>query len=209
MSTPFLNELGRDYAHETLHGSVFQWENKVYTVDEIPENRNAFTATDLETGATRQFDNSIITGWKMFKYPKLGYRSFSPHYAVWVYRRMSYQRGLNQNNMQMSITPFSRTLMNADRGDFSFGISQREKLRMVVMPTFHSKEDFKRLFTGELPHLVLNEDVLIELPTGDTDDDVVDVYYKEGFVGSLTSSLEVKRPTNTKLIERIVNRYVA
>lgn len=207
MSTPFLNDIGRDYAHETLRGSVFMHEGQAYTVDEIPENRSTFYATNLVTSAAREFDSSLITGWKMFKYPKLGYRSFNKNSAAWLYRNTSYNRGLNASNLRLNYSPFTRNL--SESMDTLGNTQNRDRLRAVVFPEFHTKEDLVRLFSGEIPHVVLNEDVLIELPVGHTEDTVFDVYYRDNFVSSITEELKPVRVHNAKLIERIIERYVA
>ena len=205
----FVNTIGREYAHENLCGAAFMHEGSAYSLDDISEDCDEFTATNLATGRTKVFDTEMITGWKMFKYPKLGYRSLSKDVAVWCSRGQSYARGLNANNLRTAFSNFTYTFSEST-GHYS-NFSWRDRMRAVLMPVFHTKEDVKRLFSGELPHVVLNEDVLIELPSSPGDAEVWEVYFRNNLLGSIDASLNITATemANRKIIERIVNKYVA
>jgi len=167
MSQSFVNTLGRDYAHENLSGAVFMLEGSPYELESISDDCDEFTATNLSTGRSRSFDIDLITGWKMFKYPKLGYRSLSTNIALWCTRSQSYSRGLNNSNLRCSYTNFTSKLSDNMRLDDSH--DWRERVRAVLLPVFHGKDDVAKLLAGDIPHVVLSEDVLIELPSSDAD----------------------------------------
>jgi hypothetical protein len=209
MSQSFVNSLGRDYAHENLNGAVFMLDGSPYALEEISDDCDEFTATNLSTGRSRSFDIDLITGWKMFKYPKLGYRSLSPNIAMWCSRNQSYARGLNAGNLRCSYTPLTQSMSyNTNLGDDH---DWRTRMRAILLPVFHTKQDVTRLLDGAIPHVVLSEDVLIELPTAGNDDDRWDVYYRCNALGSINSKLAISNsnPANTKIIERILKTYVA
>jgi len=209
MSQSFVNTLGRDYAHENLSGAVFMLDGSAYSLEEISDDCDEFTATNLSTGRSRSFDIDLITGWKMFKYPKLGYRSLSPNIALWCTRSQSYSRGLNSGNLRCAYSNFTRKMSDnvflADDNDWV------ARMRAVLLPVFHTKADMATLFAGEIPHVVLSEDVLIELPCVGEDDDKWEVYYRTNLLGSINSQLAITatNPNNTKLIERVIKTYVA
>ena len=209
MSRSFVNTLGRDYAHENLSGAVFMHEGNGYSLDEISEDCDEFTATNLVTGRSSSFDLDLITGWKMFKYPKLGYRSLNKDAAAWCSRAQSYTRGLNQNNLRCTFSPFTYTLCN----NISVNTENnwRVRMRAILMPVFHTKEDVAELFAGNLPHVVLSEDVLIELPVEASFDGKWAVFFRNNLIGFIDASLNIScsDPSNRKIIERIVNKYVA
>lgn len=209
MSRSFVNTLGRDYAHENLSGAVFMYEGAAYSLDDISEDCDEFTATNLATGRSSRFDVDMITGWKMFKYPKLGYRSLSKDVVVWCSRAQSYVRGLNANNLRTAYSNFTYTFSEST-GQYN-NFNWRDKMRAVLMPVFHTKEDVVKLFAGEIPHVVLNEDVLIELPSSPGDKEVWEVYFRTNLLGSIDASLNITAAdaANRKIIERIVNKYVA
>lgn len=209
MSRSFVNDLGRNYAHENLSGAVFMHEGVAYSLEDISEDCDEFSATNLTTGRSKTFDVDMITGWKMFKYPKLGYRSLNKDVAVWCSRGQSYARGLNANNLRTAFSNFTYTFSEST-GQYN-NFSWRDKMRAILMPVFHTKEDVKRLFSGEIPHVVLNEDVLIELPSSPGEAEVWEVYFRSNLLGSIDASLNITAAdaANRKIIERIVNKYVA
>lgn len=209
MSRSFVNDLGRNYAHENLSGAVFMHEGVAYSLEDISEDCDEFSATNLTTGRCKTFDVDMITGWKMFKYPKLGYRSLSKDVVVWCSRAQSYVRGLNANNLRTAYSNFTYTFSEST-GQYN-NFNWRDKMRAVLMPVFHTKEDMPKLFAGEIPHVVLNEDVLIELPSSPGDKEVWEVYFRTNLLGSIDASLNITAvdAANRKIIERIVNKYVA
>jgi len=211
MSQSFVNTLGRDYAHENLSGAVFLLEGSPYELESISDDCDEFTATNLSTGRSRSFDIDLITGWKMFKYPKLGYRSLSTNIALWCTRSQSYSRGLNNSNLRCNYTAFTSKLSDNMRLDDSH--DWHERMRAVLLPVFHGKADVAKLLAGDIPHVVLSEDVLIELPSSDADmeTDKWDVFYRTNLLGSITPQLNVisTSPANTKIIERILKTYVS
>ena len=47
MSRSFVNDLGRNYAHENLSGAVFMHEGVAYFLEDISEDCDEFSATNL------------------------------------------------------------------------------------------------------------------------------------------------------------------
>lgn len=207
----FVNSLGRDYAHDTLAGAVFLHEGIAYSLESIDDECDEFVAMNLSTNTRSRFDSDLIKGWKMFKYPKLGYRSFSPTVAAWCSRNQSYNRGLNGSNLRVQFTNFTEVLFN--NSQMTYDQTQRDRMVAVLLPTFGNKQQVQELFDDSSvhTHVVLNEDVLIEQPVLTYPDARMDVFFRNNLLGSLSrdGTIHADSAANHKLIERIVRTHVS
>lgn len=175
MSGNMIERLGLDWCNQRIVGGNFVYGDKVLRVSAVRAEH--VLCEDPKTGDRSKLPLDFFTGFKVFKYPALGYRSYGPGLAAWLYKQHSYQRGLRERCVHLELSPVSSLLFNHNvqmHGAFEIPWL----MELVFFPKYHTLADMQRLYDGDLACVVLNENVLIEPNIVNENADGYTVYFK-------------------------------
>lgn len=178
MSGNMIERLGLDWCNQRMVGGNFVYGDKVLRVAAVRADH--VLCEDSKTGDRSKLPLDFFTGFKVFKYPALGYRSYGPGLAVWLYKRHSYHRGLREQFVQLETSPVSSLLCkhNAQMLGALGALDRPGLMELVFFPKYHTLADMERLYEGDLACVVLNENVLIEPNVVNDNADGYTVYFK-------------------------------
>lgn len=214
----FINDLGPDYADDNLSGALFMYNGKVCRVNSIGSRE--VQALNLETMSNISFPASEFTGWKSFKYPRLGYRKFEDGIVGRVVRTpRSYTRGINFDNVRIDLTMRSAELMKhtvaedrecdidyLDYTDASYYWKEANWASIAVQimnPTYDGKEKYVALMRRDMDAFVPNSNTMLEW-----NNNTLDIHVGGNHIGSLRAGTKiVSAPNNRNIIKSIVRKY--
>ena len=201
----FIETLGAGYATDNLYGSYFMYENKLHRVERITDSTvHSFNLTD---GGNAMLPARVITGWRTFKYPRLGYRRITDEVVAWVQRAArSYSRGLNAENLICNISDASYRSCDLNE-DYFYEEHQYAIAKAAMCPEWDSKDVWFSLLNGDKTSYVPTNTVLIEK---DYNTDNFAVYSSTLKLGSITKAGVIIAPQkNVPIITNIVRKYAA
>lgn len=177
MSGNMIARLGREWCEQRVVGGHFVHDGKLLMVRNVLAD--GVSCIERKTDKRVMLPLDVFTGFKIFRYPPLGYRKFGPGLAVWLTKQHSYNRGLRERCIQPELSPVSELLhLNYNRemqGQFNLPESL---LELVFFPEYDTVEELPKLYEGVIPSVVLNENVLVEANVSNERADGHIVYFK-------------------------------
>lgn len=201
----FIDELGRGYANENLYSSYFVFEDKVYRMEQF--SYGSMEVREVGTDNPRNLPASVVTGWRTFKFPRLGWRKVNGEDAVWLSRHSrSYTRGLCYDNLDVRVS--HGTSYGLDDDDV---YAYRENnwddiITQALLPVYDKPFKFRELLAGKGKTFVPSHDILIErVRVGDA---FSEVYLHDKPIGKITNEGNVvANKANTAIIDKLVRKY--
>lgn len=205
----FIQDLGADYADDNLSGALFVYNGRVMRVSGITSRE--VQALDILAGETVRVEPAEITGWRTFKYPRLGFRRFDDKIVGTVSRSSrSYTRGLCYDNLRVQLSPSSAAAAyedyecDSDEIHYVWKDNNWNSVCLATMsPTYDGKDEFAELMRGERESFVPSHSVLM-----DRDGSKIKVSVLGGEIGWISGTGKiVSSPNNGKIISDIVRKY--
>lgn len=200
----FIESLGENYATDNLYGAHFIHEGKLYSLRSVDYDN--LCAWDVEANREIYMDNDILTGWKSFKYPRLGYRRITDSVVGWVTRSpRSYTRGLSVDNVHFDMSEVSQ----AQVGEEAFYDWNEHNLAFILkaamLPVYDKGPEWKALLQGDRSSFVPSHNVLLERRGPE---DRLTVYMSNIRIGFLHNGGKIEANTaNAAIINRLVRKY--
>lgn len=203
----FIEDIGRGYANENLYGAHFIYEGKVHRLERIESH--AVRALRLEDFGLVELPVNIITGWRTFKYPRLGYRRINDTVVGTVSRSpRSYTRGLSAENLVFTPSPRVRSQV-FEYDDDSVGEFMDENIvsimKQALLPDYDGKEQWSKVLAGTAKAFVPSHNILCE----NADDGSVHVFVSGIYTGRVRGSIIKASKKNIPIIENIVRKYAS
>lgn len=205
-----VDSLGRGYCNEWLFGAIFLYEGKPHRIIEFRQNEVACVEiTEEGDGPGPLIPNSWFTGFGKLAYPPLGYRRVNG-IVLHLTRRQSAHRGLRISSVVKDYSPLSWAI--ASYHDQHTGeplLSSRAILdykieRAIMLPEYDTIDKLPALLAGEIPNLVLNENILIEADHKDA----FSIYYKTMKVGHMDPNGNITSEENFSSFDKPVYKRV-
>lgn len=217
-----IESLGAGYAEDALYGTCFLYNGKPVTIRSVGHSQ--VMLIDLENENSFSVPADVFTGWKVFKYPRMGYRKLDN--GLWGYLQRharSYSRGLNSGNIAFSRTAW----LNSNEGfeyiyhcidqewdDFVFRANEgtdyeecRVIMRAALLPQYDGGEVLAKVLAGEEKAFIPSHRFLVEPLYAK---DVFGVYMSGTLIGRIDKKMNVYGPSkNVSIIENMVKRYAA
>lgn len=204
----FIDQIGSSYANENLVGSHFVYDGKVYRLEHCSGSQVEAYEVDGSLGGT-VFPATAVTGWRTFKYPRLGYRRIRDDIVGTVSRAArSYTRGLSYDNIIFE--PSDETHARLFDGDedelYEFKDNNfSDIIKQALLPTYDQPSRWNEMLNGEARNFVPSHNVLCEK----TRAGAVKVYISSFFVGSINGGVIKASPKNVRIIENMVRKYAS
>lgn len=206
----FIDDIGPDYASDNLCGALFVYDGRVHRVRNI--DGRVLLARDVEHGDDTEIPVSEVTGWRTFKYPRLGWRRVEDNTVVYLSRAArSYVRGISYDNVNVTLSDSSkRDYMDyRDLEEWDAHAYYKEDkwdaiCKSAMLPTYDGKEEYARFKAGELNSFVPNHNFLMDRTSG-----VVNIYMSTQHIGYIAGGKTVTSPNNLKYINNMVSKYAA
>lgn len=177
-----IQSLGADYFNQFFNRALFLYEGRVL---EVTRTSNTYVdCIDRTTGDLVRVPNAFFTGFKVFEYPKLGYRRFNEHCVGFATKIQSAMRGLKAENVEVQYSPVTRAIA-AIRGTRA-GAGRDIMSKPLMTPQYDKASEMQALLDGRKTGLVLNEFVLIE-PSLSADNAAFNIFYKQARVGKMSA----------------------
>lgn len=203
----FIESLGDNYASDNLYGAHFIHEGKLYSLRRV--DYACLLAWDVDADREVSLDSSILTGWKSFKYPRLGYRRITDKVVGLVTRApRSYTRGLSVDNVHFTISEASRVNFSNEDDEYDWNENNHARiLKAAMLPVYDGRSEWRELLQGGRTSFVPSHDLLLE--RGDPEDKIR-VHVSRMHVGFLHNGGKIEaNATNTAIINNIVRKYAA
>lgn len=161
MASNMVERLGADWFNGRCAGGHFVYNGKLMYIRQAGQIN--VLCTDAKTGDNEKVPVEFFTGFKIFEYPTLGYRKFGIGFAMWLSKRHTYNRGLNERSINQEYSPVTLYLLQKYQRRMGKAFEPpRLVLPLVFFPEYDTVADLPRLFNGEMPCVVLNENVMVE-----------------------------------------------
>lgn len=199
-----IDSLGQEQINQQFVHAMFLRDDKTYKIVGT-NDRNTIQCVCLEDGKPELIGNDFFTGFKVFAYPKLGYRRFGKHSIGYCYKVQSKKRGLSTDRVKINLSPVTNRLQA-----YGFGMEADKKYNkgiIIMRPKFDSPAKIKDLLDGKESGVVLNESVIIE-PSVIAPDGLFDVWYEQVKVGSVNDA-DGKYTWLSPKYERLVRQSLA
>lgn len=199
-----IQELGRDYFNEMCAAALFLHDNEVCRVDFARSGtvHGYRYNNDEDNPETRiEIPEAYFSGWKVFEYPRLGYRRVADNTVAHFTRQQSTRRGLRLESVNIQLTPLSTLLHNLG---LVRAPQPRQRALAIMKPRFDDfNRDLPRLLDGELSALVLSDTLLIEADTGQKSDHF-NIYLRQHAIGRMDKrgSIEWEDPNMSKFFNQ-------
>lgn len=206
-----VDSLGRSYCNEWLSSALFMYEGKPHRILEFRQNETVCVeVTDEGHGAGVRIPNAWFTGFGKLAYPPLGYRRVKGH-VMHLTRRQSAHRGLRINSVVKDYSPLTWAIMSYN--DRYTGVPLFDPAtirdyhieRAIMLPEYDSLDKLPDLLAGDIPNLVLNENILIEV----NHHDAFSIYYKTMKVGDMDRNGNITAEENFSSFDKPVYKRVA
>ena len=171
--TNLVESCGAEWFNNRVAGAWFLFNGEVLQVTRA--RNNTLDCCTTKGYEHKQIPCAVISGFKVFAYPKLGYRR-DPDTGVVAFltKKHSYARGLRTNSILHEVSPGYTVLKQR----FEVIRNEGKLMTLVLKPTFDPIEDVHNVIAGQQFACVPNEDVLIEPSIHPEAEDVV-VYFRE------------------------------
>lgn len=217
-----IESLGSGYAEDALYGTCFLYNGTPVTIRSVGHSQ--VMLVDLENEDTFSVPADVFTGWKVFKYPRMGYRRLDN--GLWGYMQRqarSYSRGLNSNNIGFSRSAWLSSdegfdhiykCINTEWNDFIIRAGEgtdyeecRMLMRAALLPQYDGGEVLTKVLAGEGKAFIPSPRFLVEPIYAK---DVFGVYMSNTLIGRIDKKMNVYGPSkNVSIIENMVKRYAA
>lgn len=177
MESNMISRLGLEWCRQRLVGGHFLHEGKLMRLAEV--HKTSVVAEELENNEYVTLPASVLTGFGVFRYPPLGYRKYGPGLAVWLSKAHSYNRGLRKQSVDMTLSPVSTLLYKNYNRKMNDAFQLRGLMQLVFFPKYDSLDALELLYNGDVPCVVLNENLLIEANLANKDAQGYTVYFKQ------------------------------
>lgn len=200
-----IDSLGEEQINQQFVHAMFLRDDKTYKLVGIYDKAKV-QCVCLEDGKPELVDRNFFTGFKVFAYPKLGYRRFGKHSIGYCVKVQSKKRGLATDRVKVNMSPCTQRLQ-------AYGFAREEagkkydKGIIIMRPKFDSPDKIKDLLNGKESGVVLNESVIIE-PSVVAVDGLFDVWYEQVKVGTLNDA-DGKYNWLSPKYERLVRQSLA
>ena len=198
-----IESLGFDQINKQFANALFVREGKVWKLQGVV-GEGVVTCTCLDDNKQVQIPNDFFTGFKVFAYPKLGYRRFGTHNIGYCLKVQSKMRGLSADRVKVLASPVTQRINAYGFGDV--GERKFNKSVIIMQPKFDTPDKIKDLLDGKLTGVVLNESVIIEPSVRDVEGKF-DVWYEQVLAGVLDDNGKYK--WTTPKYERLVRPSLA
>lgn len=205
-----VDSLGRGYCNEWLYGAIFLYEGKPHRIIEFRQNEVVCVETTEEgDGPWTLIPNSWFTGFGKLAYPPLGYRRVNG-IVLHLTRRQSAHRGLRISSVVKDYSPLSWAIASYHdqcTGEpllTSRAILDHKVERAIMLPEYDSLDKLPDLLAGDIPNLVLNENILIEVDHKDA----FSIYYKTMKVGHMDRDGNITSEENFSSFDKPVYKRV-
>lgn len=176
MASNMIERLGREWCNQRMVGGNFVHDGKLMQVMRV--GNAGVTCQVLKTGKIVELSQDVFTGFKVFRYPPLGYRKYGPGLALWLSKVHSYQRGLRDRCINVQFSPVSTLLYNSYNHKMDRKFDPPGTMELVFFPQYDTVDDLPKLYEGDTPCIVLNENVLIEANIANENAEGYTVYFK-------------------------------
>lgn len=183
-----IESLGVDQINAQFVDAMFLRNDKTYVLKGV-YGAGQTQCVCLEDGRAELIDNDYFTGFKVFAYPKLGYRRFGKHSIGYCFKVQSKKRGLTTGRVKVANSPVTARL-----SAYGFaGVEDRKANKGVIImrPTFDNPLKLKDLLDGKESGLVLSESVIIE-PTVRDINGQFDIWHEQAHIGSIDDAGKFK-----------------
>lgn len=165
-----IESCGAEWCNRRVAGGYFLHEGNVLRADTF--SRRTVQCTNVAKDEFVELDPKVFTGFRVFMYPRLGYRRHPKSGVVVFMRRInSYDRGLRPRRVSCVVTA-ANLAMGRDPA-----IPDAERMDMVFRPQYDDITAVRDVIAGERISAILNEDILVE-PSMNADQREYTVYYR-------------------------------
>lgn len=197
MNKNMIESCGTEWCNRRVSGGHFLHDGKVLRADNF--GRRVVECVEVSTGKDVQVPAEVFTGFRVFMYPRLGYRR-DPKTGVVVFMRRanSYDRGLRPRRVRLDISPACAALGREP------DISDATRMVMAFSPSYDDIAAVREVISGDRISAVLDEDVLVE-PSMDENGRSYTVYYRT--VVAATISVDSVIKWRTDAYARLLSHY--
>lgn len=200
-----IDDIGTGYANENLSGSYFMHNGTVYRVMNI--GRFSMSVWNLGSNSEDSLPTSIFSGWRGFKFPRLGYRKLSNGMVCWLQRQArTYSRGIGRENLIVTPTANTLTRTGLDAHDLYDVFDEEFDYvgEAALSPVYDSRASFQRIQDSSNWSFVPAYNVLME-----QDGTGFKVYHQQTLLGKVDGDVITANPRNRNIITKLVNRYAS
>lgn len=181
-----ISELGRSYFNEMCTQALFVHEDTVHRVERADALNVVCTRYLGDDGTDEEIavlPHDVFTGWKVFAYPRLGYRRIGENIICHLQRQQSTRRGLRPESINAQLSPCTHMLHN-------LGLVQtppsRQRIMAAMKPVFDEfSRDVPRMIEGELAGIVLSDTLMIEPDVSNKNPEGYKIYLRQHVVGKM------------------------
>lgn len=177
MESNMISRLGLEWCRLRLVGGHFLHEGKLMRLAEV--HKTCVVAKELESNEYVTLPASVLTGFGVFRYPPLGYRKYGPGLAMWLSKTHSYARGLRTESITTTLSPVSTLLYRNYNRKMNGAFQPQGLMQLVFFPKYDSLDALELLYNGDVPCVVLNENLLIEANLANKDAQGYTIYFKQ------------------------------
>ena len=184
-----IDSLGADFINKRFMHAMFLKDNHVYRVAMCQDG--AVLCRNIDKNEDLHIPKEFFTGFKVFAYPKLGYRRLGKHYVGFGVKEQSAMRGLSFERVDFH--PSQATGVLAKLG-LAKADGNKERMLQIMRPTFDKLDSLKELYDGKRSNVVLNESLIVEPSTKEVDGQF-DIFYDQVRVGAADDAGKIKWTT--------------
>lgn len=181
-----IDNLGTGWFNQRFADAVFLYNNAVHRL--VRARDNGVVCLRLQDDQEVTVPREWFVSFSNFAYPKLGWRKLNG-LAVYLSRTQHQKRGLHARCIQLAQSAATVALRRDCPQVRAAAIHQEhvtDKLLIkMFQPEWDSGKDIPALLRGDVPMLVINEDVIIELDVL-TDNDRYNIYMGQAIVGHMS-----------------------
>lgn len=162
-----VDSLGADFINKRFQHAMFLKDGDVYKVYTCRPNPltglyDTVSCKRLRDGKEENIRNDFFTGFKVFAYPRLGYRRLGTNSIGYAIKEQSAYRGLSMERVHVQDSPATRLLRGLGlNGDYDM----KKRSIIIMQPEFDKLRDLPAVLAGEKSGLVLSESLIIEPDT--------------------------------------------
>jgi hypothetical protein len=209
----FIEDIGSDYADENLCGALFMYNGRVHRVMAI--DGRSVRAYNVDSEQDVEIPASEVTGWRTFKYPRLGYRRIDEHTVALVTRSpRSYTRGLCYENVIIALSESSKqwqlnnVMDHVDLPEVDYYYKDNkwsDVCKAAMDPAYDDKDQYARFVNKEISSFVPNYNFMMDRVGNNTN-----IYLAGHHIGYINRGGKiVTAPKNLSYINNIVRTYAA
>jgi hypothetical protein len=118
-----VDSLGPQFFGEKFNEALFRRDDKTYELVGVGNGKKV-RVINVNTGDNEDVPYDFFTGFKVFAYPRLGWRRFGENYVAYCTKTQSAKRGLSTRRVERSpslVTQRLRELGLVHREEFKIG----------------------------------------------------------------------------------------